>query len=174
MFLDETGLMLQPLRRRTWAPRGQTPVCRAWSRHDRWSVLAAITRAPWALRLGCYFRIYDRNITTENVIDFVKSLHRGLRRPLIVILDRWSVHRKAIRLLTERKINWLRVEWLPAYAPELNPVEQLWNHTKWGDLANFVPDDAQQLCTAAENSLNRQRHDPHSLYSCFQAAELNG
>ena len=39
MFLDESGFMLQPLRRRTWAPRGQTPIHYAWDRHDRWSVM---------------------------------------------------------------------------------------------------------------------------------------
>ena len=39
VFLDESGFMLQPLRRRTWAPRGQTPVQYAWDRHDRFSVL---------------------------------------------------------------------------------------------------------------------------------------
>jgi transposase len=172
VFLDETGLMLQPLRRRTWAPRGDTPVLCAWDRHDRWSVLGSLSMAPWALRLGCYFRFYDHNITAEEVRDFVRMLHRQLRRPLIVVLDRWGVHRKAIRLLQERKPRWLHVEWLPAYAPELNPVEHLWNHTKWGDLANFVPDDAQHLRQAAQQSLNDQRYDPERLYSCFRAAEL--
>jgi hypothetical protein len=61
VFLDETGLMLQPLVRRTWAPRGQTPVLRSWDRHDRWSVMGALTAAPWALRLNFYFEFYDHN-----------------------------------------------------------------------------------------------------------------
>jgi transposase len=172
VFLDETGLMLQPLRRRTWAPQGDTPVLRVWDRHDRWSVLGCLTLAPWALRLGCYFRFYDHNITAEDVRDFVRMLHRQLRRPLIVVLDRWGVHRKAIRLLRAQEPSWLHVEWLPAYAPELNPVEHLWNHTKWSDLANFVPDDANHLRRAAEQSLHDQRDDPSRLYSCFRAAEL--
>lgn len=164
--------MLQPLRRRTWAPRGDTPVLDVWDRHDRWSVIGALSMAPWALRLGCYFRFYNHNITADEVANFLRMLHRQLRRPLIVILDRWSVHRKAIRLLQEHGVSWLQVEWLPAYAPELNPVEQLWNHTKWGDLANFVPDDANHLRRAAEQSFHDQRDDPPRLYSCFQAAEL--
>ena len=105
-------------------------------------------------------------------MSFVRNLHRGLRRPLIVVLDRWSVHKRAIRLLMQQQVDWLRVEWLPAYAPELNPVEQLWNHTKWGDLANFVPDDAEHLRTAAEHSLNKQRQNHRQLYSCFRAAKL--
>ena len=71
MFLDETGLMLQPLRRRTWAPCGKTPVLRAWDRRDRWSVLGALSLAPWAWRLGCYFNFFDHNITAEEVRAFL-------------------------------------------------------------------------------------------------------
>ena len=37
------------------------------------------------------------------------------------------------------------VEWLPAYAPDLNPVEPAWSHTKYGDLANYVPETALDL-----------------------------
>jgi transposase len=173
VFLDETGLMLQPLRRRTWAPQGNTPVLCAWDRHDRWSVLGALSLAPWALRLGCYFRFHDHNITAEDVGSFLRILHRQLRRPLIVVLDRWGVHRKAVRLLKEQSAPWLQVEWLPAYAPELNPVEHLWNHTKWADLANFIPDDAEHLRGAAQQSLTDQRNDPQRLYSCFRAAQLS-
>lgn len=39
----------------------------------------------------------------------------------------------------------LHVEWLPAYARELNPAEQIWNHAKHTDLANFVPDHIVHL-----------------------------
>ena len=41
VFLDESGFMLQPLRRRTWAPSGQTPLQDAWDRHDRLSVVGS-------------------------------------------------------------------------------------------------------------------------------------
>jgi transposase len=172
VFLDETGLMLQPLVRRTWAPRGQTPVLRSWDRHDRWSVMGALTVAPWALRLNFYFEFFDHNIQAENVCCFLRRLHHQLRRPLIVVLDRWGVHRKAVRLLQEQGVQWLRPQWLPAYAPELNPTEHVWNHTKWGDLANFIPDDAEHLRQAAYQSFVAQHHDPPRLNSCFRATQL--
>ena len=165
--------MLQPLVRRTWAPRGQTPVLDAWDRHDRLSVLGALTTGPWALRLNLYFEVFDRNVRADDVVRFLVRLRRRLRRPLIVVLDRWSAHRKAVRLLEERGARWLRVEWLPAYAPELNPAEQVWNHTKWGDLANFVPRDIAHLQRSAVASLTAQSADPHRLYSCFRAADIH-
>jgi transposase len=172
VFLDETGLMLQPLVRRTWAPRGQTPVLRSWDRHDRWSVIGALTVAPWAWRLNFYFEFFSQNIRAEEVATFLCRVHRQLRRPVIVVLDRWGVHRKAVRLLQERGARWLRTEWLPAYAPELNPTEHVWNHTKWGDLANFVPDDKEHLRRAAQHSFIEQHHDPPRLAACLQAAQL--
>lgn len=162
--------MLQPLRRRTWAPRGQTPLQFAWDRHDRFSVLGALSLAPWALRIGLYFRLFDHNVTAADVVEFVKQLHRQLGRRLILVWDRWSVHRSAARQLA--KYDWLEVEYLPAYAPELNSVEQVWNHTKYGDLANFVPADADNLRRSIVDSLTHQRTDQRLKYSCFRHAQL--
>lgn len=162
--------MLQPLRRRTWAPRGQTPVQSSWDRRDRWSVIGALSLAPWALRIGVYFRLHGHNIVTADVEDFVKQLHRQIGRPLIVVWDRWNVHRSAAKRLARRR--WVQIEYLPAYAPELNPVEMMWNHTKYADLANFIPDDAEHLSRSIEQSLNAQRHDARLKHSFFLHADL--
>lgn len=163
--------MLQPLRRRTWAPRGQTPIQYAWDRHDRFSVLGALSLAPWALRIGVYFQVYDHNVRATDVVEFVKQLHRQLGRPLILVWDRWSVHRSANKQLST--YNWLEVEYLPPYAPDLNPVEAMWNHTKYTDLANFVPHNADELQTSLTDSLANQRSDAQLKYSFFRYAKLH-
>lgn len=162
--------MLQPVRRRTWAPRGQTPIQNAWSRHDRFSVLGALSLAPWALRIGVYFQLYEHNIRADDLVKFVHALHRQLGRKLILIWDRWSVHRAAAKRLAH--CSWLQIEWLPAYAPELNPVEAMWNHTKYADLANFIPQDAQHLRESICNSLQHQRADSYLKHSFFRYAQL--
>jgi transposase len=164
--------MLQPLCRRTWAPRGQTPIQYAWDRHDRLSVIGALSLAPWAARVGMYFELFDRNIRAEDVVAFIKELRRHLRRRIVLVWDRWSVHRKAARLLREAKCDWIHFEWLPAYAPDLDPVEWIWNHTKYSHLANFVPDDVQHLQQAVLDSLHHQRHDSYLKQSFFRAAKL--
>ncbi len=171
VFLDESGFMLQPLRRRTWAPTGQTPVQYTWDRRDRWSVIGALSLAPWALRIGVYFRLHDHNIRAVDVVDFVKQLHRQLGRNLILVWDRWNVHRSAARRLA--RFQWLEIEYLPAYAPELNPVEAMWNHTKYSDLANFIPHDAQHLGESIVDSINSQRGDSQLKYSFFRYAKLD-
>ena len=55
--MDQSGFMLQPTRRRTWALSGHTPIHKVWDRHDRLSVQAAVTLPPRRQRLGVYFRM---------------------------------------------------------------------------------------------------------------------
>ena len=54
--------MLQPVVRRTWAPRGQTPILRQWDRRDRLSTISALTVAPRRRRIGLYRALYPHNI----------------------------------------------------------------------------------------------------------------
>ncbi len=162
--------MLQPLVRRTWAPRGETPVMYSWDRHDRLSVIAGLSLAPRRRRIGLYFEMHDRNITAEQVTTFLLNIRRQLRRDLIVVMDRWSVHRKAARNLAEDRR--FEFEWLPPYAPDLNPVEHVWSHTKYSDLANYIPDDLLDLEVEAESSLQETRRRPELLGSFFHGAEL--
>jgi len=166
--------MLQPLVRRTWAPRGHTPVLRQWDRHDRLSVISAVTVAPLRRRIGLYWETHRQNICGEDMVGFLRSLRHHLRRRIVLILDRWSVHKGCtVRQFLQRHAIRIRVEWLPAYAPELNPAEQVWNHSKYSDLANFCPADCDELEVHLELSMRRQRVRSSLLHSFFKTAGLN-
>jgi len=165
--------MLAPLRRRTWAPRGQTPIQKSWDRRDRLSVGAAITLSPHRRRAGLYFRIHSHNIHFDDTMELITLVRRHLQRPFILVLDRYNVHRKAVRLLSEKHPRWFSAEWLPAYAPELNPVEQVWNHSKYADLANFIPDDVGHLHRQLYGSLRDQHGKPGLLRSFFKHTKLS-
>lgn len=153
--------MLQPVVRRTWAPRGRTPVHYSWDRRDRLSVVSAISVSPKRRRLGLYFDIVDHNIRTDDFESFIAQVVKCHKHGATLVMDRWSVHRAAARRLEQRFSRRLRIEWLPPYAPELNPVEQVWSHTKYGDLANYIPNDVHVLRREIECSLddtaNQQR-----------------
>jgi transposase len=160
--------MLQPVVRRTWAPRGKTPIQYSWDRHDRLSAISAITIAPLRCLVGLYFQIHDGNVRWPEVVAFLTVLHRHLRHKFIVVMDRFSAHRKAVRVLQAQHPHWFEVEWLPAYAPDLNPVEMVWNYTKSADLANFIPDDVHHLHRAVMDSLKDTRRNPTLLRSFFR------
>lgn len=171
-MLDETGLMLQPVVRRTWGPEGQTPLLYSWDRHDRLSALGALTVSPRRRRFGLYFSAQEGNFRAPDVVSFLRAVYRQVGRPLIVVLDRWSVHRTAARQLWADGRDRFWFEWLPAYAPDLNPVDKMWSHTKYGDLANYVPDDLWTLKGAFLASLRDTHRQPRLLRSFFHAAKL--
>jgi transposase len=164
--------MLQPTVRRTWAPKGQTPILRSYDRRDRLSAISAVTVSPQRRRLGLYFDILDHNVKADDFEAFVDHLLRRVRRPIILVIDRYSVHRGAAKRLRARHGKRVEIEWLPAYAPELNPDEQVWNHTKYADLANFVPDDALHLGRSVAASLRQTRSQQSLLRSFFKQAKL--
>ena len=117
-----------------------------------------------------YFAIHQKNVKAEEVEAFLRRVQRTLGRQLIVVMDRWAVHRKAAKSLFSDQRFW--IEYLPPYAPDLNPVEHVWNHTKYGDLANYVPDDLLDLEVELECSIDQTRHRPELLRSFFHAADL--
>jgi transposase len=164
--------MLQPVVRRTWAPRGQTPIQYSWDRRDRLSVISAITVSSQLRRLGLYFDIYDHNIVTEDFETFVETILRRLRRPIILVMDRWQVHRAGAHRFLHRFPKHVQIEWLPAYAPDLNPVEQVWNRTKYTDLANYIPDDILSLGQEVAHSIRHTRSQQTLLHSFFRHCEL--
>jgi transposase len=151
---------------------GETPVQHAWARHDRITAVAALTRAPWAERFGLYYSLLDHNARTPDILRFLQDIHNHLRRSILLVCDRWSVHRAAVRRLKEKGVNWLTVDWLPSYAPELDPVENVWDQSKYGDLANFIPDDILQMHDILDTLLQQYRHDPDRLQSFFRSAHL--
>ena len=85
---------------------------------------------------------------------------------------RRSVHRAGARRLQRRFPRRLQIEWLPAYAPELNPDEQVWTQTKYRDLANFLPQDITDLGRAVQDSLKQTKTRQPLLRSFFKHAKL--
>ncbi len=164
--------MLQPTVRRTWARRGQTPIQKSWDRHDRLSAISAISISPKRRRLGLYFDILDHNVKTDDFETFMERLLRRLQNRVILVMDRLQVHRSAGRRLSARFPKRLHIEWLPAYAPELNPTEQVWNRAKYTDMANFLPNDVRHLGRAMAASFRRTRNQQTMLCSFFKHAQL--
>lgn len=163
--------MLQPCVRRTWAPVGQTPIQHCSASHGRISVVSALTVSPVRHRLGLYFRLQRKNLRWPELVRFFLLIRQAVGRKVIFILDRSNPHRSAVNRIM-KQVKGIQVEWLPAYAPDLNPVEQVWNHTKHSDLANYLPEDINQLGKAVRNSLRKKRNNQRLLRSFFQEAKL--
>lgn len=165
-------MMLQPARRRTWALEGQTPIQKAWDRHDRLSGIGALSFTPIRYHLAFHSQLLRENVVTEDLICFLTQMHTYFRRKIILIWDRWGVHKSAARYFEQHHMNWFQFEELPGYSPQLNPVEQCWKHTKYDELPNFIPDDLDQLYAEATRSLDSLRGDEAFLRSAFAYCKL--
>jgi transposase len=136
-------------------------------------VVSALTVAPRRRRFGLYWRSQRRNIRGDDIVSFLREVLRHLRRRIVLIWDRWSVHKGLpVRQYLERHAGRVQVESLPAYTPELNPDEHVWGHTKHGALANFCPDDLDELEGRVDLSLRSKAGESSLLRSFFKAAGL--
>lgn len=145
--------MMAPLVRRTWAPRGLTPFL--WQRTNTYrkvSVVAALVVPPQRNRVRLYFRLHpNANINAPSVLSFLKDLCRHVGGPFILLWDRFLAHRARIVQGYIAEKEGLGSEFLPPYAPELNPVENVWNYLKTDSLANEAVFDLDTLTQRARH-----------------------
>ena len=163
--------MLTPTVLRTWAPRGQTPLFRHSQRHDRVSVISGISVSPTRRRVGLYYQWHHHNIREPEVVAFLRHLLRHLRGHVVLLWDNPNIHRGKLVQKLCRRIPRLHLEYLPAYAPELNPDEGIWRQTK-RTLANGAPADRFQLALNVDLELERLRCSPALLWSCIRHSGL--
>ena len=166
---------MAPLVRRSWSPRGHTPVLKQRTRwYRKISIIGALCVTPERDAVHLYFRLHAANINAVRIVAFLRQLDRQLAAPAMIIWDRLPAHRalKVKRFLADRPH--LRTELLPPYAPELNPIEYLWGYLKFNPLANlpcmdldFLADSARQATRSVQTDqdllLSFIRHSPLSL-----------
>jgi transposase len=174
-LIDEAGAMLAPLVRRTLAPRGQTPILKHRGRHrDKVSMAAALTFGPDPRdEMRLFFRTYPKSyVNGERSAEFLESVLAEIPGPVIVIWDRGSMHKGPFIRELLAKHPRLQTEFLPPYAPQLNPVELLWSFLKYGKMANFAPLDVDHLnATVLEHLLFAQKN-PRLLASFWRWSQL--
>lgn len=160
--------------RRSWAPRGHTPVVYQNLRYrEKVSCIAALSLSPQRRRAGLYFSLRpNANLTTVWLRAFLRDLLRHFRNPVVLVWDRLPVHRAhALQEFFLRRPG-LHPVLLPPYAPELNPVETLWAYLKRNPLANLAAPDAPTLAKIARRHTRHVKHTPTLLHSFFRSTPL--
>jgi hypothetical protein len=177
VFFDESGISLTPIVRSTWAPKGHTPVI---CHHFNWKRVSMAAGLCYGSHGGgCQLALHFQpgSYNTETLIGVLGELHRFLGGEKATLLwDGLPAHRsRAMQAFVASQRRWLVVERLPAYAPELNPVEGLWANLKGkgGELANFAGDTLDQVAVAATRGADRVRQTPHLPYSFLRRCGLS-
>jgi transposase len=145
VFVDESGANTQMTRRCGRSPVGARLVCQVPHGHYQTTTLIAAVRlkgpqAPW---------LFDGPMDGELFLAWVKQgLVPGLQRDDVILLDNLATHKVAgVREAIEAV--GARLEYLPPYSPDLNPIENMWSKVKQG-LKSRRPRTARQLFNAAK------------------------
>jgi transposase len=138
--------------------------------HFNWKTLSAMAGVTW---WNFYFRLFEGSIRSPQVVEFLRHLLRHVPGRLLVIWDGLQCHRSGLvwDFVREQQGRiWL--EFLPAYAPELNPVEYLWGYLKHHELPNFCPKNFGELSYYGRKALRRMRRRPTLVMAFWEQAEL--
>jgi transposase len=168
VFIDESGVSERPHRVRTWAPRGKTPILQYSFTWNQLSAVAGVTF--WNI----YFKLVSGAVRAPELVAFLKNLRRHLRgRKLLIIWDRLQAHRsRLVRDYVDSEGGDIQLEFLPPYAPELNPVEYLWAHWKQHEMPNFCPKDFAELSAFARAKLKRTQRRKLLVAAFWKQADL--
>jgi DDE superfamily endonuclease len=157
VFFDESAVSLIPPVRRTWSPRGDTPVLRHRFGWTKASMAAALGYRPDGSAARLCFHLQQPSYDTDTligVLDQLGTFYAGQRVVLIWdgLSSHWSIR---MRAYLDSHRDWLCAERLPAYAPELNAVEYLWANLKGVELANLPTTTLAEVADATEQGIQR-------------------
>jgi len=97
VFLDESGFLLQPTVRQTWAPSGCTPIFVESARYDRLSAVGVLSISPVRRQMDFSFPLHAANIDTSLLIPFLRELHLHFRHRIVLIWGNLRVHFKTAK-----------------------------------------------------------------------------
>jgi transposase len=161
--------------RRTYAPRGRTPIVEAWYRKGKISAISAVTVSPVRKRPGLGFRLLpeDTNAHGEDTVAFLAQSRGRLRGPLTVLWDRSKIHQRsgAVKEYLAKHPE-IVTEEFPGYAPDANPDEGVWGWAKYHRLANFAPEDLGELRSRLVAELSSLSQRPDLLASFIRHAKI--
>ena len=172
---------MRPPRSRTWGRRGITPVIRVRGGGTGRVSVAGLAcyrpgdRSRLIYRLHCYRgrKGETKAFTWTEYRDLLIAAHRQLPGGNVVLVwDNLNVHLGAeLRAFTGAQA-WLRVFRLPAYAPDLNPVEGIWSVLKGGVLANLAVASFAHLVLVIRHGLKRIQYRPGLIEGCLAGTGL--
>jgi transposase len=163
-FQDESGVRSDFHSGTTWALKGQTPIIEATGARFGLNMMAAITP-----RGEMHFMIVKGTVSSDEVCEFLKRLMHGHNHKVFLIWDGHPTHKsKKVKEYVSSSNGRLEIFLLPPYSPDLNPIEQLWNHAKTNGVGRKAVYGPDQLKTAVINKLRSFQKLPRKIASFFR------
>ncbi|HKY56072.1 MAG TPA: transposase [Anaerolineales bacterium] len=176
VFIDEAGFMMEPLVRTTWAPRGHTPVLRvADEPHGRISAIGAMTVRMKPRKFGFLFHLLpdNANFRGASVAKFLTHIKSKLNGNFTILWDSIRIHSAEPVSNFLSTNSGISIEFFPPYAPELNPVDNIWSYVKYNRLANYCPYTLIELRKRVRAEFFRLQKRPDLLEALFRHTGLD-
>jgi transposase len=180
-FEDEAGFSMTPPTVRTWARRGHTPAIRVRGRSQRRFSVAALACYKDGERSRLIYRPRRhadhkrggrRSFSWTDYRDLLIAAHHQLGAPTVLVWDNLNVHRdRRLREFIDTH-DWITCYFLPAYAPDLNPVEGIWSLLRRSSQANTAFTDPDHLMSALRHGLRQIQYRSNLIDGCLAETGL--
>jgi transposase len=167
VFEDEFGVSYVEPVSFTWAPKGQTPKLKRPGRYRR----ETSTMAGLTISGKIYKRHFDGSIDTEKLLDGLEHFRQHIQGPIILIWDQSRTHKALLVKAYLEEHPEIHVEYLPSYAPELNPEEYCHGNVK-RHMKNAIFHSKIEIRNNLNKGFSRLRKRPDILLGFFQHADL--
>jgi transposase len=165
---DETGLRSDHQKGTTWGEKGQTPVVRQSGKRFSCNMISAITNQG---KLA--FMVFAHRFNADVFVRFLERLVKHQAQKVFLILDRYSVHRSwKVKTWVGANKEHIRLFFLPAYSPELNPDEMLNQDLKSNALRTRRPSSQAELMGKVRSFLRSKQKQPAKVKRYFEAKHV--
>lgn len=173
VFQDESTIRLLPSRSRCYSPKGQSPIIQCDGINKQYVGISGVISKSGQL----YYEVREKEgFKKKGLTRFLNNCRKKMRKDLLLVWDNAPTH-KSIEIKNylakqdkENPAIWL--ENIPAYSPELNPVEQLWAYLK-KSLANQFFKTTKELKAAVINVLEEVKKNKKLIIAFFKHKDLN-
>ena len=167
-FLDEAGFTSEPGLGRTYGLKGQTPVVRTTGQRQKVNAISALNA-----RGAFWSAVHAGSFNATRFVGFLKDFRRGRKAKVYLVVDGHPSHRaKLVRKYVQGTRGRLELHFLPPYAPDLNPDEFVWQHTKTNGVAKKPLRKGESLKQRVTQDLEKVKANRNLVRSLFGAATV--
>ena len=167
-FLDEAGFSSEPGLGRTYGLKGQTPVVRTTGQRQKVNAISALNA-----RGAFWSAVYTGNFNATRFVGFLKDFRRVRQGKVYLVVDGHPSHRaKLVSQYVQSTRGLLELHFLPPYAPDLNPDEFVWQHTKTNGVAKKPLRQGESLRERVTQDLADVKANRKLVRSFFGAASV--
>jgi transposase len=162
-FWDESGFRADSVHGKTWAKRGQTPVVNRPGQRQSISAASAVNSKG-----AFWFQTYQGALTGELFVQLLQKLMHRRKKAVHLVVDGLPAHKKAaVKQYVASTYGKLTLHFLPGYAPDLNPDELVWSHTKRTGVARRPLQKGEKLEERVNEQLQAVADNPSLVRSFF-------